>query len=100
MAKYKIIYSREECIGAAACEAVAPKLFKINTDAKADLIGGLKNVSTGKWERIIDENDLEKAKEAAGCCPVFVIEVIDTGVKDVPEKKEVSPEKYSKLFTH
>jgi ferredoxin len=34
--KYKIVYDREGCIGAAACISVAPNSWKMGDDGKAD----------------------------------------------------------------
>ena len=77
MVRYKIIFDREDCIGAGACEAVAPKFWVMNKtdDEKADLVEGKKNPETGKWELIIDEKDFELAKESADVCPVEVIKI-------------------------
>ena len=49
MAKYKISYSREGCIGAAACVAVNPKYYEMKDDGKVDLIGGKFNEKTKMW---------------------------------------------------
>lgn len=74
MAKYKIIYDREACIGAAACAAVAPQFFEMNEDNKADLLKGKKNTE-GKFERVIEAKDEKAAMEAVDVCPVSVIKV-------------------------
>jgi len=74
MARYKIVYDRANCIGAGACAAMDPSLFKIAGDGKADLIGG-KDVGEGKFELESDENPL--IVEAAKACPVEVIKVKD-----------------------
>ena len=72
MAKWKITYDREACIGAAACAAVDPKRFVMNADGKADLIEGKDN---GKDVWILEMDDLGDAQEAADACPVNVIKV-------------------------
>lgn len=85
MRKYKIIYDREGCIGAAACAAVMPETWEIDADGKANLLGGTKNDETDKWELIFDEEILgdkfeevfEKHRDAAESCPVQVIKIID-----------------------
>ena len=76
MAKYKIIYDREGCIGALACVGVAEK-FWIASDVgmKADLKGATFNKKTKRWELIIDEKDFEVNKVAAEVCPVVVIKI-------------------------
>lgn len=75
MAKYKIFYDREGCIGAAAC-AVVSERWKIAQDGKADLDGG-KQDDAGWFIAEIDEADLEKEIEAAKACPVLVIHIKD-----------------------
>lgn len=75
MAKYKIIYEREACIGAAACEAVARKFWKMVDDNKADLIGASYNKKTKMWELIINQEDLDVNEVAAQGCPVNIIKI-------------------------
>ena len=75
MAKYKIVYDREKCIGAATCTAFYKK-FKLVKDGKADLIGSKKEGDYFILE--IDEKDLKKAKEAAESCPVDAIKIVKT----------------------
>ena len=77
MAKYKITFDREACIGALACAAVSPKHWKIADDGKVDLIGGKKN-KQGNYELIIDESDLKITQESAEVCPVLVIKIEKT----------------------
>ncbi|MBL7160400.1 MAG: ferredoxin [Candidatus Aenigmarchaeota archaeon] len=81
MATYKIIYDREACIGAGVCAAVADKVWVMNDDGKADLVGGKEE--NGKWVREIDESELEANKQAAEGCPAVVIEIVN---KDTDEK--------------
>ena len=72
--KYIVLYDKIGCIGAAACEAVAPELWKV-VHNKATLID--KNaIKTEQHEALeIDEEDLEKHLEAAQACPVNVIKI-------------------------
>lgn len=83
MAKYKVEFDRETCIGALPCNSVAPDEFPIAEDKKADLAGGKKNDGNGWFELDIDEDKLEKYKSAAEVCPVNAIHVtnIETGEK-------------------
>lgn len=75
MANYRIIYDRDVCIGAAACEDIDPKRFKINSDdGKADLIKG-KEDKSGLF--ILDVDDLGTSVEAAKACPVRAIMIKD-----------------------
>lgn len=74
MAKIKIIYDREGCIGAGVCAAVADKVWEMNDDGKADLLGGKKEGD--KWVREIEESELEINKQAAEGCPALVIHLV------------------------
>ena len=73
MAKYKITFDRELCIGVLACAGVAEKFYTTSPDGKVDLVGATLNKKTGKWELIIDEKDLDVNKMAADVCPVLAI---------------------------
>ena len=74
--KYKIIYYRNSCIGAATC-VIADKFFEMNPeDGKADLLNG-KETEHEIFELEIDESFLKEALDGAGVCPVNVIHVID-----------------------
>ena len=81
MAKYKVIYDREACIGAFACTAAAPEFWEYAKDNRADLKGGTVNRDTGKWERLIDEADYDDMQAAAEACPVLAIKIekVDDG---------------------
>ena len=73
MAKFKIIYDKNNCVAAGPCAAVDSVHFKINPeDGKAELIGG-KEVSPGIFELEVDDDDL--ANQAAAVCPAAVITV-------------------------
>ena len=76
--KYKIIYDREGCIGAAACAAVNPDDWEIVEDGKANLLKGAEEPpKSQQWVRIIDESELKRNLEAAESCPVKVIKIVD-----------------------
>ncbi len=80
MAKpYKVIYDRQNCIGAAQCVAVMPEFWILDSDGKANLKGSKK--SNGTWELELDEKQLSKMKDAAASCPVNVIHIDDTKSK-------------------
>ena len=77
MTRYKVVYERKGCIGAASCTAIAPKYWKIEgADGRADLTGSSENPD-GVWERIIDESELKENLEAAQGCPAAVIHIIN-----------------------
>ena len=75
MAKYKIEFDRETCIGALSCYAAAPRFWPRSEDGKVDLTESTYNKETKKWELIIGVKDLEVNKEAEEVCPVFVIKI-------------------------
>ncbi|HLD78203.1 MAG TPA: ferredoxin [archaeon] len=79
---YRVTYDRQKCIGAAVCNAVAPKLWTMAADGKAVLVSG-RETSPGQWERDIPAAELEDMKRAADGCPALVIHVFDkrTGEK-------------------
>ena len=89
MAKFKVIYDREACIGAAACAAAAPKFWLMNADGKADLVSSSYDAETKKFVLIIDDATYLENKDAADVCPVEAIKVIklEEG-KEEGEKKE------------
>ena len=84
MKKYKVVYDRKDCIGAAACTAVSKSwIIKEGGDGKADLVGAESKQNNDVQEKIIDETQLEEMLEAARVCPVLVIHIFDieTGEK-------------------
>ena len=66
MVKYKIIFDRENCIGAYACVAIAPETWQESDDGKANLVSDE-----------FDESELPKQIEAAKACPVNVIKIVN-----------------------
>ena len=81
MAKYKIVYERVNCIGAAVCVAVNPNRWVLDADSKANLIGSIQNGDVFEVE--LDESEIEEMKQAAEGCPVNIIHItnLDTGQK-------------------
>ena len=75
--KYKIVYDREACIGAAVCAALDDKNFEMNSDGKADLKES--NTENGKCVKIVelDEEGKKRLLDAALGCPVTIIKVTD-----------------------
>ena len=80
--KFVLQHDRPNCIGCAACEAVAPDVWEMNSDGKSDIKGG-RNVDNGWQESEFAEKDLQINKDAADSCPVNVIHIIK---KDTKEK--------------
>jgi len=81
---YKIVFDRKNCIGAAACAAVAPDFWVIKDDGKADLKGH-KVDKDGNQVLVVKESEMTKEgkkvlalnKQAAEVCPVQVIHIYD-----------------------
>ena len=80
--KYKLMHDRPNCIGCAACAAVAPDFWTMHEDGKSDIVGC--KMRDDEWEELdIEEKDYKENKEAADSCPVNVIHIVDkkTGEK-------------------
>lgn len=77
--KYKIVYKREECIGAASCVGVLPEVWSLNDDGKADLAKAEEKEGNKIQELVIEleESQLEQYKHSAEVCPVNVIHIYD-----------------------
>lgn len=80
--KYILQHDRPNCIGCAACEAVAPNFWEMNGDGKSD-IKGAANKENGWQELEINEKNFVENKDAADSCPVNVIHIVkkETGEK-------------------
>ena len=74
--KYRVVYDREGCIGAAACVAEMPSRWEMVDDGKADLIGSKKK-SENEFILEIGEEELKEMKAAAESCPVDIIKIFD-----------------------
>ena len=85
MPNFKIDHDRPGCIGCGACAAVAPEFWTMSSDdGKSDLVGSVHVKEGDKVVREqLDMEDLKNNREAADCCPVNVIHIIDlkTGEK-------------------
>ena len=83
MTKIKLQHNRPECIGCAACAAVAPDFWEMTSDgSKSDIKHG-KNLESGWQELEIEEKDFQANKDAADCCPVNVIHITDKEGKKI-----------------
>ncbi|MEM2916712.1 MAG: ferredoxin [Candidatus Woesearchaeota archaeon] len=79
--RYKIIYNREDCIGAAACIAAYPERWEMADDGRADLKGGKSNDDNSVQELEISEDEFKQMMDAAQACPVSVIHIEDLQTK-------------------
>ncbi|MDA2921993.1 ferredoxin [Patescibacteria group bacterium AH-259-L07] len=77
--RVKVIYDRENCIGAGSCAVVAPQFWKMKPDGKANLLNSKINKKTGNYELEleVDEEMLAILKDSEDACPVRVIKVIE-----------------------
>ena len=73
--KYILQHDRPNCIGCAACEAVAPEFWEMNQDGKSDIKNG-KSLDNGWQELLIAEKRFQENKDAADSCPVNVIHIV------------------------
>ena len=87
MADFQIDHDRPGCIGCGACAAVNPQFWVMSpVDGKSDVVGSQRQENGGDVTREtldISQADYTKNREAADCCPVNVIHLIDkkTGEK-------------------
>lgn len=73
---YKLEHDRPNCIGCAACAAIAPDFWSMSEDGKSDIVGCKKREDG--WEELdIAEKDFALNKDAAEACPVNVIHLTD-----------------------
>ncbi len=77
MAKYRIEYDRENCIGAGACVAANPDWWSIDPDGKATLKSASFDTEKKTWVLQVEEADFQKHMDAAGVCPVTVIHIFE-----------------------
>ena len=73
--KYILQHDRPNCIGCAACEAVAPDFWEMNEDGKSD-IKNAKSLENGWQEMEITKKNFTENKDAADSCPVNVIHIV------------------------
>ena len=74
--KYKIVHDIETCIGCSACASVCPKYWEMNSNGKADLIGGEKTGSVDETQLEL-EDSFDDNMESAEVCPVNCIHIYD-----------------------
>jgi len=74
--KVKIIFDRNNCIGAAVCAVIDPKHWKMVDDGKA-ILEGAKELKPGKYELVTEltEQEYKTLVDSAQSCPVQVIQI-------------------------
>lgn len=76
--QYKIIYRKNACIGAGACEAVHPEGWFFDQETNIATLKSPKAAKNPEQEElIIDEAEFALHFEAAQVCPVAIIEIYD-----------------------
>ena len=75
MAKYKVEFDADTCIGTMQCLGEAEDVFKEDENGFTVLHRGTFNEATGKWELIVDEDQYQNVKDAEDSCPVDAITV-------------------------
>ena len=76
MIKYKIIYNKNECIGAGECETLSPEFWKLENDGNATLKNAIIKGDKEIYELEIDETEVNKQKLIVDSCPVGCIKII------------------------
>ena len=84
MTNWKIEHDRPGCIACGACAAVSPDFWTMSEkDGKSDLVGSQHIEENGEVVREeMELDDLKSNREAADCCPVNVIHIIDKKTGD------------------
>ncbi|MBI2624846.1 MAG: ferredoxin [Candidatus Nealsonbacteria bacterium] len=82
---YKVKVIRDLCIGAGSCEVISPKVFKVDEEAKAIILGQGTNPDENGFV-MAAKDTAENVIAAAKSCPTFAIIVLDeTGKQIWPE---------------
>ncbi len=87
MTAFQLQHNRPDCIACGVCAMQAPEFWKMDYDGdgKSDIHPDKKPLTRGDgWELLdMDEAGREANKEAAECCPVNVIHIVnkETGEK-------------------
>ena len=76
MSKFKIEHDRPNCIGCGACAALVPDHWIMDDDGKSNIIKGTRLPDT-REEKDIEEKEYKPNYEAAECCPVNVIHLVE-----------------------
>ena len=75
MATFRIEHDRPVCIGCGACAAIHPDRWVMDEgDGKSNVVGA-KRLENEQEELDIEEDEFERNKEAADCCPVNCIHI-------------------------
>lgn len=77
--KLRIVVDPDLCIGAASCVTIAPDVFVLNVENKAEVLDHGQAPDGPAYERTIEatEQELEQIIEGAKSCPTLAIAVFD-----------------------
>ncbi len=77
--KLRIVIDPDLCIGAASCVTIAPDVFTLNVENKAEVLDHGQAPDGPAYERIVEVTEQEKEQiiEGAKSCPTLAIMVYD-----------------------
>ncbi len=78
---YIVVYNKDKCTSAAKCMGIHPELWSEDADGKAILIDGKLNAASRRYERVIEDSELEAYKQSALICPSYVIDIVEPASK-------------------
>ena len=81
MAKYKVTFDRDACIGAFSCVGMYSDRWEMSEDSKVDLVGAPEGKNASIQTLEMDETEFEEMMDSAESCPVKVIHIknLETG---------------------
>ena len=82
--KFKIIFEKDKCIGAAACNSVSDSWLYNDEENKSNLIGGKFNNENNTYELEISDKEFDRDLNAARLCPVKAIHI-----EEIKSKKRI-----------
>ncbi|MCR4312547.1 MAG: ferredoxin [Candidatus Uhrbacteria bacterium] len=77
--KLRIVVDPDLCIGAASCVTIAPDVFQLNTENKADVLDHGEAPGGPSYERSVEATEEEKDNIilAAQSCPTLAITIFN-----------------------
>ncbi len=73
--KFRIIFEKDKCIGAAACNSVSDSWMYNDEENKSNLIEGKFNKENNTYELEISDKEFDRDLNAARLCPVKAIHI-------------------------
>lgn len=77
--KLRIVVDPDLCIGAASCVTIAPEVFQLNIENKADVLDHGEAPGGPTYERIVEVSEVERDNILLGAqsCPTLAITIFD-----------------------